>query len=126
MKAILVPTSLDEKISLIEFKKSNELDAYYKAIGCHSLDFVCLYNNGEYSIDCIVDDEGLLNGSPINEFWEIPRCLKVLSYSLAGKVIICMTDRRSGDSIDLDDLDVEIVKRFLVDNLCFDESSFDF
>ena len=109
MKAIVVPTSLNEKLSVIELG-DHELDTYYKYIGCDCVDFVAIYADHNVSIDVIVDDEGLLNGSPINEYWKRACEKGQANYPLAGKTIITMTDRRSGDTCELD---LELVKNIL-------------
>lgn len=71
MKAILIKTDFEDIPSFIEFNSDNELNTYHKYIGCIFTDTTTLWYDGErYSIDCVVDDEGMLNSSKMNErFW---------------------------------------------------------
>lgn len=101
MKAIIVPTSLSESLSVIDLG-DRELDSFYKHIGCDCIDYVAIYADDKVSIDVIVDDEGLLNGSPINEYWKRACENGQANYPLAGRTVITMTDRVSGDTCDLD------------------------
>ena len=119
MKAIVIPTSLNDKPYLIDLNElSRELDTYYKYIGCDCIDFVTIYSDYKRSVDVIVDDTGLLNGSPINEYWKRACEKGQANYPLAGKTVISMTNRRSGETCKLD---LDFVKTVLVELYAFTE-----
>ena len=103
MKAIVIPTSLNDKPFLIDIGE-NELDTYHKYIGCGCLDFVTLYYDycSKRAIECVIDDAGLQNGSPVNEYWKRACNEGHGTYQLAGKTIITMVDRLTGDTCELD------------------------
>lgn len=122
MKAIVVPVSLQEKLKLIDLG-SNELNAFYRHIGCDCIDIVSLYGDGRYTIDCIVDDNGLLNDSPINEYWTRAYHHGRANYELAGITVICMTDRNTGDTCELN---MDYVKSILKDIYAFTDEDFQF
>lgn len=122
MKAIVVPVSLQEKLKLIDLGES-ELDTYYKYIGCDCIDIVSLYGDGRYTVDCIVDDNGLLNDSPINEYWTRAYHCGRANYELAGITVICMTDRNTGDTCELN---MDYVKSILKDIYAFTDEDFQF
>lgn len=122
MKAIVVPISLQDKLKLIDLGES-ELDTYYKYIGCDCIDVVTLYGDGKCTIDCIVDDVGLLNNSPINEYWVRAHRQGQANYELAGISVISMTDRRSGDTCELN---IEFVKGILKKLYAFTDDDFSF
>ena len=114
MKAILIKTDFEDIPSFIEFNSDNELNTYHKYIGCTFTDTTTLWYDGErYSIDCVVDDEGMLNSSKMNErFWWAHR-KGYINYNLFGNVIIVMTDRFTGETVDLD---TNFVIKILCDN----------
>ena len=124
MKAIVIPTSLNEKPFVIDLGY-NELRSYYKHIGCDCIDFVTLYYDyaSKRAIECVVDDEGLLNGSPINEYWKRACNEGHANYPLAGKTVITMTDRQSGDTCELD---IDFTKTVLHDLYAFKHCDLNF
>lgn len=116
MKAVVIPTSLNNKPYLIELG-NNENEVFHRVIGCNCIDSICLSNDGRYSIECILDDEGLIKRLPFNEYWNIS------AYRLVGTLIICMTDRLTGETVELD---LNKVKSVLVNYYNFNKSYFNF
>lgn len=116
MKAIKIPVSNNDKLSLIELEL-NELQTYHKEIGCDYVDFCVLWSNTSYSIDAVIDDSGAINGKLENERFSNSRS----SYKFYGNVIITMTDRNSGETVDID---FELVRYILINVYGFKESDF--
>ena len=68
----------------VEIERS--LGAYCKAIGCDLIDITCRrIGNTEY--DIIVDDEGLLKGTPM-----VSAAYRSGEFALVGRLIVCMHD----------------------------------
>ena len=121
MKALVVPTSLNDKLYAVSFNHSNELSTTHKEIGCNSLDFVVLGKYGDYSIYASVDDCGAINGNKINERFSMSYREYKFVYPLYGKVVITMIDNFTGDTVDLS---MRLVKDTLINKLGFNKSDF--
>ena len=102
MKAIVVPIYLTERPYMIDVHPMNELATYYKTINCRLIDVVTIYNNEHIAIDCIVDDEGLINYQELNHYWLRAYLYDKCNLPLFGITIITMTNLDTGDTIDLD------------------------
>lgn len=102
MKAIVIPIFLNQQPYLIEVPLNKELKTYYDTIGCRLIDVVTLYSNDHIAIDCIVDDEGVINGSMPNRYWLRSYVNEKSLIPLFGVTIITMTDLDTGETIDLD------------------------
>ena len=121
MKAIVVPTSMNDKIHVAEINHE-DLRTVYKLIGCDCVDAVTIYRDMNGSIDCFVDDEGLLNDSAINEYFEIPFALGLSNCHLAGVVVITMSDKYG----EWAETDINKVKAVLMGCYKFKERFFNF
>ena len=99
VKAVVIPVSLKEKpyITTIEDYKS-----YYPIIGCRAFDVVSLDEYDHYSVDCFVDDEGQLNGSPVNQYFLRAYRAGLVHYPLFGIGVVNLTDLDTGESAELD------------------------
>ena len=121
MKALVIPTSIDEDMRIIELGKE-QLQTYYKVIGCRLIDIVTLgYDDKGYAIDAVIDDEGLLNHSPINERFILAYFAQLICSPLFGTVVIVMTNENTGNTTKLN---YRKVKDFLIKNFGFIESDF--
>jgi hypothetical protein len=58
-----------------------------------------------------VDDEGMINGSPVNEYWLRAYQLGIVNNPLFGICVITMTDTNTGDSTETD---LNLVKEVLI------------
>ena len=121
MKGIVIPTSLNEKPYLVEFSYNNENDVYHKEIGCDYIDMLSLGRHGRYCVYAVVDDSGMINGSPVNERFLQANMRGWCAYPLYGKVIITSTDLMSGETIELRLNDVITT---LINSLGFDAMEF--
>lgn len=101
MKAIVIPIFLNQQPYLIEVPLNKELKTYYDTIGCRLIDVVTLYSNDHVAIDCIVDDEGVINGSMPNRYWLRSYVNEKSLIPLFGVTIVTMTDLDTGETIDL-------------------------
>lgn len=109
IKAVVIPTSLKDKPYIVTI---NAYTDYYKHIGCRSFDVVTLDDNGKIAVDCYVDDEGLINSSPVNEYFLRAYRRGIANQPLFGIGVVNITDLDSGESIDLD---INAVTRVLMD-----------
>ena len=100
IKAVVIPTSLNDKPYVTTIK--DDYKAYYPIIGCRAFDVVELDEEQGKSVDCFVDDEGMINGSPVNEYWLRAYHLGLVYNPLFGIGVITMTDRNTGDSTETD------------------------
>jgi len=82
----------------------NDLEDYYKLIGCRVIDIVSR-KIGKKWYDIIVDDEGLLKEDPIIS--AIDDYGRVM---LVGSLIICGLADMEGELTDLSDNDVKYIK----------------
>lgn len=122
MQALVVPISLNEKPYLIDLGCS-ELDTYHKVIGCNCIDTCVLAKIGHrYTIDAVVDDRGLLDGKPMNQRFERACNQRYCYFSLAGTVVIVMTDRITGETVSMN---MDSVRNTLVNWYGFDSSDFE-
>lgn len=86
------------------------LDAYYELLDCSTIDITSRKIGGKY-FDIILDDEGLLKGSPVVTAVDSSPQRKPM---LVGNLIICnMNDE--GEEVSLSDDDVELI----ADNIIF-------
>lgn len=118
MKALVIPASINENMRLINIGK-DPLRTFYKAIGCRLIDVITLtyLNRGHYlALDAVVDDEGLLNDSPINERFILAYKARRICSPIFGTVVIVMTDEASGETVDLE---FETVKNILINKFEF-------
>ena len=121
MKGLVIPTSLDDELHIIELGESS-LQTFYKTIGCRCIDFVTLgYADENLAIDAVIDDEGLINGSPINQWFIVSYLERVICAPLFGTIIIVITDESTGD---IAELDLVKVKNLLIDDFGIPESYF--
>ena len=99
-KVVVIPTFLKENTYVTEI--DNVYSAYYPIIGCRCYDVVELGGNDALSVDCFVDDEGMINGSTVNEYW-LRAYKQGLIYSpLFGICVLSMSDRETGDGTETD------------------------
>ena len=101
MKVIVIPTSLSDKPYLAEVE-GYHLRTWYSIIGCRCIDVVEIQYSDKDSIDCIVDDEGMINGSPVNQYWARAYKKGFCYNPLFGITLITMTNTDNGETIDLD------------------------
>lgn len=121
MKGLVIPTSFDDKPYIIELGKDS-LQTYYKTIGCRVIDIVTLgYDKTGLAIDAVIDDEGLLNHSPVNERFFFAYLAQLICSPLFGTVVIVMTNENTGNTTKLN---LAKVKNLLVSNFGFMESDF--
>ena len=117
---VVIPTSLKQKLHVV--KMPNDYTAYYPIIGCDCFDVVELGGSNGKSVDCYVDDNGIGNGSPVNEYW-YRAYRKGLTHSpLFGVCVITMTDMKTGESTKTDLAEVKSTLRkfgFTDDELSF-------
>lgn len=78
----------------VEIERS--LGAYCKAIGCDLIDITCR-TIGDTGYDIIVDDEGLLKGTPM-----VSAAYRSGEFALVGRLIVCMHDE-DGNEVSLTD-----------------------
>lgn len=93
---VVIPTSLGDKVHTVRMR--NNYKAYYPVIGCQCFDVVELDEHDGKSVDCYVDDEGMINGSPVNEYWLRAYQLGLMRSPLFGTCVVSMTDLSSGES----------------------------
>ena len=120
MKALMIPVPHNNEPVVIELG-DNELQTYHKEIGCDCIDVCHLWRNGKVSIDAVVSDCGAIDGTKVNERFYMAYRDHRCNYPLYGIVIIVMTDRDSGDTVELN---MDLVKMVLVDYYGFDRSDF--
>ena len=116
IRALCIPTSLEEKPYIVTL---NNYGDFSDEIGCRSLDVVCLWDDGEISIDCFLDDEGIINNSPDNNYWLRSYLRGFTIQPFYGKTLISMTNLDTGESIDIDPV---FVSKILKENFGFKES----
>lgn len=97
---VVIPTSIRNKVHTVRMRDSYK--AYYPVIGCEHLDVVELDEADGKSVDCYVDDDGMLNGSPVNEYWLRAYQKGLVRQPLFGVCVISMTDLESGESTKTD------------------------
>lgn len=117
MRGIVIPTLLGSKPFVIDLGQ-NQLQTFYKVIGCRCIDIVELDENNGISVDCVIDDEGLLDDQPINQFWGRSYLFGRCNIPLFGITVITMTDLETGETIDID---LPKVRRILVEKFGFTE-----
>ena len=100
IKAVVIPTSLQDKPYVTTIK--DDYKSYYPIIGCRAFDVVELDECNGKSVDCYVDDEGMINGTPINEYWLRAYQLGLVYNPLFGIGVITMSDLETGDSTETD------------------------
>lgn len=100
IKVVVIPVSLEVKPYVAEI--DDDYRSYYPLIGCRTFDVVSLYSKDGKSVDAFVDDEGQINGSPVNEYWLRSYYLNKVHYPLYGISVITITDENSGESADMD------------------------
>lgn len=121
MKALVIPTSIDEKLRLIDIGK-HPLCTFYREIDCNVIDYVTLdTDTNGISIDAVVDDEGMLNGSRVNQRFFISYLERLIPQPLFGTIIVVMTNEETGETTKFD---LARVKDTLVRNFGFMESDF--
>jgi len=101
---------IDENNLEIEVKEiKNSINSYYEEIGCKYVDMpllACPVSNN-YMIIC--DDSGLIDGRPIVYY---------SNQIICGTLIICRVNN-IGESISLDDGDIEYLKKYLNEGITF-------
>lgn len=97
---VVIPTSIHDKVRIVRMRDSYK--AYYPVIGCERFDVVELDEADGKSVDCYVDDEGMLNGSPVNEYWLRAYQNGLTRQPLFGICVVSMTDLESGESTKTD------------------------
>ena len=104
MRAVLV----DVKNCDVREIECNNLDDYYNAIDCNTIDIVSR-RIGDGWYDIIVDDEGLLADNPIPSALDVEH----MTVMLVGNLIISKHDG-AGNEISLDDDNVDEVMHNIV------------
>lgn len=100
-KAVVIPTSFLE-VPYVTMLSRNHLESFHKIIGCSCIDLVRLDEKDDYSaIDMIVDDEGLINQSPINAYFYRAYNKGLCDAPIAGIGVITKTDSE-GETVDVD------------------------
>ena len=100
-KAVVIPVSLNEYPYVTQLSE-NHLESFYKIIGCTCIDLVCLdERDDDTSIDMYVDDEGLLNQSPMNAYFMRAYKNGLCNAPLAGIGVVTKTDSE-GETVDVD------------------------
>lgn len=97
-------------------------DAIRERIGCRAFDVVGL----DHELDMFVDDEGAINGSPLNLAATIVAHVLGTTAMIFGTVAIFGVDQRHGDTVSLTDLQIARVLRVMrskpdtatIDRLC--------
>lgn len=117
IKAVVIPTSLSDKIKVVELDDTYR--SYYPIIKCRLIDVVELYSDDRISVDCVVDDEGILNDKPMNEYWLMSYLNGKSNSPLYGITVITMTDLDTGETIDTD---LSFVKNILIRDYGFSAS----
>lgn len=107
-QAVVIPTSLKDKPYIHQV---GDCRSYNLLIGSRCFDLVYLDEQGNKSVDCCVDDEGRLNGSPINEYWERAYKAGLALFPIYGRCVITMSDIETGDDIETD---LNVVKEALL------------
>ena len=109
VKAVVIPVLLSEKLYITDIE---DYRSYYPIIGCRCFTLISLYEDDKVSVDCYLDDEGRLNDSPINQYWERAYKEGDLPYPLYGIGVINLTSQDDGESVGLD---LDLVKKVLKD-----------
>jgi hypothetical protein len=109
IKAVVIPTSIKDKPYITEIE---DYASYYKIIDCRTFDLVTLKETDSVSVDCYVDDEGILNNSERNYYFQRAYDLGHIYQPLFGIGVITLTDNDSGESIDLN---IPIVRKTLLE-----------
>ena len=99
IRAIYIPISLHDSPRIVNI---GDHSSFSNAIGCRCIDVVSLWESDTVSIDCFVDDEGMINGSEINGYWLRAFAMHKTTQPLYGATLVSMTDLNTGDSIDID------------------------
>lgn len=106
-KAIFLPSG---KVCIMHIMQDfhPDLETYYKAIGCRTVDFVSAYAlDGVEDLEnicLIVDDEGLFAENPeLNIIASLLYGFKQHGQPIVGNAIIVGTDPETGDTIPLTD-----------------------
>lgn len=121
MKGLVIPASASEDMKIINLDK-HQLQTYYTVIGCRVIDIVTLgYNAKGHAIDAVIDDEGLLNQTPVNDRFVFAYLIKRITAPLFGNIIVVMTDEETGETTKFD---YTSIKDCLIKNYCFVESDF--
>lgn len=107
-KAVIIPTSMEELPYIIDIKG---YDDYLYYIGCRSIDLLILDEEDGIEVSCYVDDEGILNGSQVNEYFLRAYKKSLIPQVLSGKCVIECTDSEDGEAAELN---IQLVKNTLV------------
>lgn len=121
MKALMIPVPHNNKPCTIDLDERNELETYYKEIGCDCIDTCCLWRNNQVSIDAVVSDCGAIDGTKVNERFYMAYMDNRCFYPLYGIVIVVMTDCETGETIELD---IPLVTKILTKYYGFAERDF--
>lgn len=113
IRTLCIPTSLEETPYIVTLNKYGD---FSDKIGCRALDVVCLWDDGETSVDCFLDDEGMINNSPVNNYWLRSYLRGFTIQPFYGKALISMTNLDTGESIDIDPV---FVSKILKENFGF-------
>lgn len=97
MKALVIPTSLASRLRIVELGK-DQLQSFYKIIGCRVIDYVNLgYTPKGLAVDAVVDDEALLQEHPItNQRFCFAYFRQRMQYLLFGTVVVVLSNEDTG------------------------------
>lgn len=101
VKAVVIPVSFNDKPFLVELLDNNHLASLYKYIGCSCIDVVYLAEYDDHSVDMFVDDEGLLNESPLNQYFLRAYRNGLCVSPLAGVGVVTRSNDE-GETVDID------------------------
>lgn len=108
IEAVVIPVSLKDKPYVVSIE--DKYQSYLPLIGCRCFDVVELYSDDKVSVDCYVDDEGLINGSPVSVYWFRAYKEGLIHSPLFGVSVITMTNMETGETTETD---LSLIKKTL-------------
>lgn len=99
----------------------NHYSSFNQIIGSRYIDMVELWNDDNRTLDCIIDDEGLLDGAEPNPYWSLPYNRGKINYPIYGTTVITTSSIESGETFSVD---LDLAKRVLVEKYGFSSSIF--
>lgn len=121
MKALVIPTSVASSMKIVELGE-NQLQSFYKIIGCRVIDYLTLGSKGSLAIDAVIDDEALLQQCPVaNQRFCIAYCEGLMHCPIFGTVVIVMTNENTGETTELN---LQKVKQLLTSQYGFSPNDF--
>ncbi len=106
LRAMRITSELMEEVSI---DRSRTMESLHESIGCQNFDVVGLFGG----IDVFVDDEGAINGSPLNLFLTIIAHTLGSPAVLFGNGVALSVDEKTGESTSLSTVQINMLLRTL-------------